>query len=312
MFIKKYYFKQGNIEMPVPEIIGAGLLFFLLAIPVALAEQQPIDAVPVETSKPAVPVTQQAPATSPESSTQVAFHTTTDFLMAGSPISQNVTAPVPVTPAPAPLPLPLTDTAPKDVALLVSEQCKQGGDDAEGSISCSRIYSNGHHTKVLSQRADGGDEFKEQAVIEEYDKDDSLISTKTVRHRVDYNYSHDQKAKEREFFDIIYQAVGKKTTRELMVYQYYLNTGVTKTLSWTQYKQIGNKPKAALTYHASLRYGTDGSPERGVAEQWSRGRKAATFLDWSRLDGGFSGRNQKAWTQWERWIQNVSLQAYLP
>lgn len=197
--------------------------------------------------------------------------------------------------------------------MLVSEQCSQNGDTAQSTNSCSRVYSNGHHATVITQNANEGDELKDQTVIEEFDKDNALLFKKTIRHRVDFNYLNDQtKAKEKEFFDIVYQATGKKTTRELMVYEYFLETGKAKSLSWTQYKQIGNEPKAGLTYHAVLRYADDGSPFRGIAEKWDAGKKTETFMNWSRLSKGFATLDEETWGEWEGWIRNVSLQAYLP
>jgi hypothetical protein len=199
-----------------------------------------------------------------------------------------------------------------EVALLVSEQCSQNGNAAEGTSSCARVYSNGHRATVLTQNANEGDELKHQTVIEEFDGDNTLLYRKTIRHRVDYNYQNDQKAKEKELFDIIYQPTGRKTTRELMVYEYFLDTGKTKSLSWTQYKQIANQLKAELVYHALLRYSNDGTPDRGLAERWDQGKKAETFMNWSRRAGSFASLDGETWGQWESWIQNVSLQAYLP
>ncbi|MFH0985730.1 MAG: hypothetical protein V1882_09405 [Candidatus Omnitrophota bacterium] len=206
------------------------------------------------------------------------------------------------------LPFQRTD----EVAMLVSEKCSQTGTATDGTNSCSRVYSNGHHATILTQNANEGDELKQQTVIEEFDSDQTLLFRKTIRHRLDYNYWNDQKAKEKEFFDIIDQPAGKKTTREFMVYEYFLDTGKTKSLSWTQYQQVGNEPKAELTYHAMLRYGDDGSPDRGIAEQWAQGKKTETFMNWSRRSKGFATLDETNWGQWESWIQNVSLQAYLP
>lgn len=318
--IMKHYVEKESVRCtayPLAEIIIMVSIFLISIIPIALADQQPISVIPSDATQPTVPLTQQTPTRAP--AVQSNFNTSVDFLMPSSPVSKNVLTPqpeiaqpMPDMTSPAPMPLLPTNTEAEEVSVLVSEQCKESGNGAGESTSCSRTYSNGHRAKVLSQRADEGDEFKQQAVIEEYDKDDNLLSKKTIRHRVDYNYRRDQKAKEKELFDITYQAQGKKTTRELMVYKYYLDTGKPKTFTWTQYKQVGNESKAGLTYRASLAYATDGSPDRGVAEQWDGGKKVATFLNWSRLDGGFTRPDQKTWAQWEGWIRNVSLQAYLP
>lgn len=206
------------------------------------------------------------------------------------------------------LPFQKTD----EVAMLVSEKCSQTGNASDGTNSCSRVYSNGHYATILTQNANEGDELKQQTVIEEFDSDQTLLFRKTIRHRLDYNYWNDQKAKEKEFFDIIVQPAMGKTVREFMVYEYFLDTGKTRSLSWTQYQQVGNEPKAELTYHAMLRYGDDGSPDRGTAEQWSQGKKTETFMNWSRRATGFATLDETNWGQWESWIQNVSLQAYLP
>ncbi len=314
--MKKYIGFDGTIciQVPIAEIVIVALLLIFSAIPAALAEQQPVGAIPENPMKQAVPVTQQIPAKAPDS--QSTYGTSVDFLMSGSPVSQSglapqapIVQPVPGVTTPAFLPLQPENGGKEEVSVLVSEQCDQG---AEGSASCSRVYSDGHRAKVVTQIADEGDEVKQLAVIEEYDKDNNLFSKKTIKHRVDYNYQHDQKAREQELFDITYQPKGKPTTRELMVYKYYLDTGKPKTFTWTQYKQVGNESKASLAYRASLAYASDGNPDRGIAEQWERGQKVATFLNWSRLDGGFTQPARESWAQWEGWIRNVSLQAYLP
>jgi hypothetical protein len=199
-----------------------------------------------------------------------------------------------------------------DVAMLVAEQCSQNGSASEGSSSCERVYSNNHRTTVLTQNANEGDESKTQTVIEEFDGDNTLLFRKTLRHRVDYNYLKGQKTKEKELFDIIYQPAGGKATRELIAYEFFLDTGKARSLAWTQYQQTTDKPKAELVYYALLRYGNDGSPDRGLAERWDQGKKTESFMDWSRQSKGFATLDEESWKQWEGWIRNVSLQAYLP
>jgi hypothetical protein len=296
----------------------------LLSAPLALArEAQPSlgakdQAQPV-VSAGALPAPEEGMTQAPES--YAPSTNSTDFLMEEPPLTQSAAmdaAPVTAalkTPA-APLPLQVLQGATleetDEVAMLVSEQCAQSGNAAEGTNSCERVYSNGHHATVLTQNANEGDELKRQTVIEEFDADDTLLFKKTIRHRVDYNYLNDQKAKEKEFFDIIYQPAGRKTTRELMVYEYFLNTGKARSLSWTQYEQLGSEPKAGLVYHALLRYAEDGSPDRGLAERWDHGAKADTFMDWSRRAKGFAALDEESWNEWEGWIRTVSLQAYLP
>ncbi len=246
-----------------------------------------------------------------------------NFLMDNSPLAMGPVAeaaPTIAVPEPAPKPVSPSDIRLEvlegrvveeadEVAMLVSEQCDNAG---EGTSSCERAYSNGHRATVVTQNANEGDEVKSQTVVEEYDADNTLLYRKTIRNRVDYNYLNDQKAKEKEFFDIIYQPAGRKTTRELMVYEYFLDSGKTKSLSWTQYKQIGAEPKAELVYHALLRYGDDGNPVRGLAERWEHGQKADTFMNWSRQSKGYATLDEEAWGQWEGWIRTVSMQAYLP
>lgn len=193
---------------------------------------------------------------------------------------------------------------------LVSEKCSESGAAKEGTNTCMRTYSNGYHAKIVSQHSDEGDEFKRQTLIEEYDPNERLLYKKTIRQRVDFNYFKEKKTKEKELFDIVYQPTGKKATRELIVYQYYLDTEKLRTLSWTQYKQIGNQPKASLNFYTTLRYGEDGSPERGIAEKWEEGHKITSFMNWNRLSStGFTDLNQDSWEHWEHWIQGMALQA---
>jgi hypothetical protein len=308
------------------DLIFITSLILTLCAPLALAgEAQPVAAVK-DQAQPEVPAG-QAPAGSEKAMAQALDSASTadsiNFLMDNSPLAKGPVAeaaPTIAVPEPAPKPVSPSDIRLEvlegrvveesdEVAMLVSEQCDNAG---EGASSCERAYSNGHHATVVTQNANEGDEFKSQTVVEEFDADNTLLYRKTIRNRVDYNYVNDKKAKEKEFFDIIYQPAGKKTTRELMVYEYFLDTGKTKSLSWTQYKQIGHEPKAELVYHALLRYGDDGSPVRGLAERWDHGQKADTFMNWSRQSKGYATLDEEAWGQWEGWIRTVSMQAYLP
>jgi hypothetical protein len=311
------------------DLIVIASLIFLLSMPMALAGEAQAPKSRKIQEQPFVPAT-GTPGPAKRISQAPEVHktrTSIDFLNENSTLSQGSfvgTAPAVAVPEPPRVNDPGTSPVTlqvlqgtvlneaEDVAMLVSEQCSQNGGAGDGTSSCERVYSNGHHATVLTQNANEGDELKSQTIIEEFDGDDTLLFRKTIRHRVDYNYLKDQKAREKEFFDIIYQPAGKKTTRELMVYEYFLNTGKTKSLSWTQYQQIGNEPKAGLAYHALLRYGDDGSPERGVAEGWDQGKKIETFMNWSRRSKGFATFDEETWGQWEGWIRNVSMQAYLP
>lgn len=244
-----------------------------------------------------------------------------DFLMGGSPLSAAQHTPaVPGDPdamldlmdvaPPLPPRVPPAIERPDEVAVLLSEQCSREG--AGDASSCQRVYSNGHHSMIRSQSANEGDETKLQTVVEEFDRNDILLFRKTIRHRVDYNYLNDQKTKEKEFFDIIYQPSGRKTTRELMIYEYFLDTGKERSLSWAQYEQIGSEAKAGLVFHTLLKYGSDGNPERGLAERWDSGKKAEVYIDWNRNSEDRAAMDPETWQQWEKWVKNFSLQAYLP
>lgn len=195
------------------------------------------------------------------------------------------------------------------VSFLLAEECSEKDKDV---TSCHRTYSNGHQATVVTQTSQEGDELKRQTVIEESDREGTLLYRKTIRYRLDYNYREGQKTKEKELFDIIYQPADKAATRELMVYEYSLETGNPRSLSWTQYKQTNRSGWASLTFHTLLRYGDDGAPERAIAEAWHQGKKAETFMDWNRRATGYALWDKDAWKQWEGWIWNVSLQAYLP
>ena len=297
---------------------------FLLSIPLASARETQSQVTAKDQAQPVVPAT-----TIPESERAMtraleAYSSpdSVDFLMEEPPLTKST-----IMDAASPAIPPVSASSDPDtffdfpgllpektdeVAMLVSEQCSKNGDAAEGTSSCARVYSNGHHATVLTQNANEGDELKHQTVIEEFDGNNTLLYRKTIRHRVDYNYLNDQKAKEKEFFDIIYQPAGKKTTRELTICEYFLDTGKARALSWTQYKQIDSEPKAGLVYHAVLHYGDDGSPERGLAERWDHGTRVDTFMNWSRRSKGFATLDEETWNQWEGWIRSVSLQAYLP
>ena len=196
--------------------------------------------------------------------------------------------------------------------MLVEESCMQGEGGSEGVTTCTRTYSNGNHATVVTQKSAEGDETKLQIITKEYNRDNDLVFKKTIRQRTDYNYHNDKKGTEKEFIDIIYQASGKKTTRELMVHQYYLDTGKTRSMTWTQYEQIGDTDRAGLVYHSTLQYDNDGTPLRGTAERWDRGQKVATYISWDgRKDGGLAF-DKDNWHEWETWIRSVALHAYLP
>jgi len=197
----------------------------------------------------------------------------------------------------------------EEVAFLLAEECSEKDNNV---IACHRTYSNGNRATVVTQTSQEGDELKRQTVIEESNREGTLLYRKTIRHRLDYNYREGQKTKEKELFDIIYQPADKPATRELMVYEYSLETGTPRSLSWTQYKQTDKEGWASLTFHTLLRYGDDGAPERAIAEAWHQGKKTETFMDWNRRATGYALWDKDAWKQWEGWIRNVSLQAYLP
>jgi len=198
-----------------------------------------------------------------------------------------------------------------DVAMLISESCSQP-EGSDGVSLCERAYSNGHHVKTMTQKMTEGDEFKMQVVIEEYNKYNGLVHRKTVRHRIDYNYYGDERTTEKELIDIVYESAGKKTNRDLMLRQYHLDTKKIKSLTWTQYEQVGETDQAELVYHATLRYDPAGTPLKGLAERWDAGQKTATYLDWDTSRFGNAGFDKVSWREWEFWIQSFVLQAYLP
>jgi len=326
--------KDRTLELPLMRLLDAliimAIIFLLLWIPKAAAQEltQPPAEESNQTQSPTVqanPIPETEKVMTQALEAQLSQNSV-DFLMESKPLSNDPsdaseegafpkkTEAETTGALPAELPdlkIPDPENS-EDVAMLVSEQCSQNGTSGDGANSCERAYSNGHSATVVTQNANEGDEVKSQTVVEEFDETHTLIYRKTIRHRVDYHYFKAQKSKEKEFFDIIYQPAGKKTTRELMIYEYFLDTGKTRSLAWTQYKQIGNEPKAGLTYNALLRYSQDGKPERGLAEKWNHGKKTATFINWNRNARSFASLNQEAWGQWEGWIQNVSMQAYLP
>lgn len=306
-------------------------LISLISIPFSWASETQAPATAKEPAQPAINAS--APATSePEKAmTQALNHYATgnsiNFLMENSPLAaSNAPQTAAQTAVPKPPTLGAIDPSPvtlqvlqgtllekkDDVAMLVSEQCSPNGASGEGSNSCERVYSNGHRATILTQSVNEGDELKHQTVIEEFDVDNTLLYRKIIRHREDYNYLGGQKTKEKDLFDVTYQPAGKKITRELMVYEYSLNTGKTKSLSWAQYEQIGNESKAGLVYHALLRFGDDGDPDRGVANRWDHGVKVETYMDWNRRIQGLAAFDQEIWKEWEGWIRNVSMQAFLP
>ena len=308
------------------------LTIIFLSIPTALASEKPIQ-IDKEQASPTIQVanTSSLPQNNaPIHEEKMVAQDSIVFLMGPlSPVQQSspsepavptekaassltAIAPDPVImPSPDPLLLPPFEKT-EDVSMLVAEKCSQSGSDAEGTTSCRRTYSDGHYVTVVSERLNEGDEFKRQLVIEEYDKADKLLDKKTVRRRIDYNYLDQKKIKERELFDIIRQPTDKKTTRELMVYEYSPHTGKASSITWTQYKQISDQPKANLNFYALLRYGEDGKPEQGIAEKWDNGQKVVSYMNWNRFSDGYTGWDENTWQEWETWIRNASLQAYLP
>ena len=111
-----------------------------------------------------------------------------------------------------------------------------------------------------------------------------MISKKTVRHRIDYNYANDDKRKERELVDVVYEPVGEKITRELTIHQYHLDSGKTKSMTWAQYEQIGQSSDAALVYHIALYYDPVGIRIGGWRKNGTTGKRSQTILTGIRLD----------------------------
>ena len=195
--------------------------------------------------------------------------------------------------------------------MLVSETCKKADGNDPGTLSCDRVYSNGHYARIVTQRATLGDQYKQQSVITEFDREDHLVYKKTVRQRIDYNFHQEDRGKEREMIDVTYEPAGKKISRELLICKYYPDSGKAKFMSWAQYEQIGDSARAGLVYHAALYYDRSGRPDRGVAEKWDRGKKVADYLSWSSLRQGPRSFDKNSWAQWESWLKSISLQAYL-
>jgi len=264
---------------------------------------------------PAVPVVQDSDPV-PVKTSQTPNTSSTDFLIS-SPLSTSIPEATPDLPVSvsgiADHPSSLnTNAAPKDsLALMVSETCQSmnGGDSSP--IACHRVYSNGHYATVITQSASMGDEYKQQSVTEEFNSEGLLISKKTVRHRIDYNYANDDKRKERELVDVVYEPVGEKITRELTIHQYHLDSGKTKSMTWAQYEQIGQSSDAALVYHIALYYDPVGNPDRGLAEKWDHGKKIANYLDWNSSRQGSLGYNRSTWHDWESWLRNITPQTHL-
>ncbi len=273
---------------------------------------QPVNLSP---KAPAVPVVQDSDV-APVRTLQTPNTSSTDFLIS-SPLRVSVAGTTADSPEPvsgiADHPLGLNVNAvPKDsLTLMVSETCQPMDDGGSASLACHRVYSSGHYTKVITQSASMGDEYKQQSIIEEFNSDGHLISRKTVRNRIDYNYVEEDKRKERELIDIIYEPVGEKITRELTIYQYHLDSGKTKSMTWAQYEQIGQSSDAALVHHVALYYDPTGNPDRGLVEKRDHGKKVANYLDWNSPRQGSLEYNRSTWHDWESWIKSITLQAYL-
>ena len=309
-----------NIKIPFIILIISTMMFSSPAF-AEVSRTSPDMSTDSEQQQPTTTIQQENAAEVPANSAPTTINkpTATDFLSDNSPIS-GIEEP-PKTRIPLDVPgstsgvisaLTAKAQSPDDIAMLVSETCKQSGESSEGSLSCNRVYSNGNHAKITTQESAEADELKLETVIMEYNRDNVLAYKKTVRQRFDYNYYGGEKKVENELVDITYQFPDREITRELMTRRYYLSSGQTKSITWAQYEQIGDSAKANLIYHASLLYNNDGTPQSGTAARWEEGQKLISYLDWDSTSQGRIAFEKENWREWESWIQSVALQAYLP
>jgi hypothetical protein len=326
--VKKSWWEKG-----FPALVACLPVVFVLLVSQAFAEPSNTPAEPASRTdaKTLAVDAGQKNGTTTQPATEGQAATSTDFMMGAAPLVASSTEAVTTPEAPVQVPVPdieaaafpltadmvtsvppsLLDAAaqqPNDIAMLLNESCS----GADGSRACSQAYSNGHHASVVTQKMSEGDEFRVQTVVEEYDQDNELVSKKTIRRRVDFNYYQNEKGMEKEMIDIVREEAGKKTTRELMTRQYYLDTKKTKSVTWAQYEQVGDTETAALVYKADLHYSSRGTPLRGVAERWDLGEKTASFLNWNASRHGNLALDKEAWEEWEAWMKSVPLHASLP
>lgn len=185
---------------------------------------------------------------------------------------------------------------------LVTNDCRTAGDEAHGSNSCKKVYSNGASLELHSDHEIAGDQFKKQTQMTELDAQGRVKTKKTVRQKINFRYLGDRKIKESEFFDIVTTPEERPITREFVTRQFDPKTGKLLKTSWTKYERLPGTMLAGISFHVVLSYEQNGSPLKGRAEEWRDGKVHKTIFSWRRSVDTNQPLDLKSWRKWEAWI----------
>lgn len=183
------------------------------------------------------------------------------------------------------------------------DTCQDPG-TTDGFYRCIKTFSNGFSVTISNEQEHHGDNFKRQTRIVEMDDKGQAQSSKTIRRKMAFTPFTNGKKLEKEFFDIVNRPKNKKITREVILYEYYPQSGNLKSLSWTSYEQINETQFAMITRHISLKFDQSGSPLQGRAEKWKNEVPVERLFYWDR---NISGKlSIDSWKSWQDQILNAS------
>jgi hypothetical protein len=191
------------------------------------------------------------------------------------------------------------------VVSKTSDTCTDPG-EADGSFRCLKTFSNGNKVQMTADQEHHGEDFKRQVVIAEFNASGQILGRQTVRQKTAYKDLDGKKKVRAEFFDIVNRPKDGKITREVIIYEYNLTTGMAQTISWTSYEQIGDSGFAMITRHVALTYDRDGRPLMGRAEKWKNEVPVEKLFSWNRMLDGTNRLDINSWETWKTQILNAS------
>lgn len=195
------------------------------------------------------------------------------------------------------------------VVIMTSEKCSRNGASGNENSECTRSYSDQSSQQVTIDQKTKGAEFRQMTTIADFDARHDLQNAKTIYQGTQRNASGTKK--EFEFFEITVTPRQGNATKEILIYDFYPDSGQVKKMTWAKYEQSDDLKDAVLVSHTYLTYGLNGKPEKGVAESLENGAFTAEFLNWDDTDPVKIQINRDAWRVWENWIQSRQLSAYL-
>ncbi len=186
-----------------------------------------------------------------------------------------------------------------------NDTCSDPG-EKDGHFSCIKQFSNGVAVTMTTDQEHFGEDFKRQVVIAEFNNRKELTARQTVRQKTVFKTVKGERRVSKEFFDVVNRPQGKKITREIVIYEYDLSTGMARNISWTSYEQIGDSAFAMITRHVALTFDEDGKPLMGRAEKWKNEVPVENLFHWDRMVDGSRALDMTSWETWKTQIFNAS------